>query len=143
MTRYVVDASVAVEYLLRTPLGLAASDTLDSAALIAPELMDVEVASALRKAVLLGRLDEARALAAVADLARWPVDRISHQALTHVAWRYRHNVSAYDAYYVACARSYGVPLLTADGKLAGAPGLDIVVQHIFGSSGHVMERRLE
>jgi len=140
VTRYVVDASVAVEYLLRTPLGLAAADTLDSAALIAPELMDVEVASALRKAVLLGRLDESRALTAVTDLARWPVDRISHQALTRGAWRYRHNVSAYDAFYVATAHSYRVPLLTADGKLAGASGLDITVQHIFGSSGHVMER---
>ena len=142
MIRYVVDASVAVEYLLRTPLGLAAADTLDAAALIAPELMDVEVVSALRKAVLLGRLDEPRAVTAVTDLSRWPVDRISHRALAHLAWRYRHNVSAYDAFYVATARSHGVPLVTADGKLAGASGLDITVQHIFGSSGHVMERGL-
>ncbi|WP_419161626.1 type II toxin-antitoxin system VapC family toxin [Candidatus Palauibacter sp.] len=112
-------------------------------ALIAPELMDVEVVSALRKAVLLGRLDEPRALTAVTDLSRWPVDRISHRALAHVAWRYRHSVSAYDAFYVATARSHEVPLLTGDGKLAGASGLDITVHHIFGSSGHVMERGLD
>lgn len=143
MIRYVVDASVAVEYLLRTPLGLAAADTLDIAELIAPELMDAEVVSALRKAVLLGRLDESRALSAVTDLRQWPVDRISHQALAHQAWRYRHNVSAYDAFYVATARSYGVPLLTADGRLARASGLDITVQHIFGRPGRVMERSLD
>ncbi len=138
-TRYVVDASVAVEYLPRTPLGLAAADTLEGADLIAPELIDVEVLSALRKAVLLGRLDESRALAAVKDLSRWPVDRVSHRALARLAWRYRHNVSAYDAFYLATARSHAVPLLTADGKLAGASGLDVTVQHIFGSPRHVME----
>ncbi|WP_425155591.1 type II toxin-antitoxin system VapC family toxin [Candidatus Palauibacter sp.] len=63
--------------------------------------------------------------------------------MAHPAWRYRHNVSAYDAFYVATARSHGMPLLTADGKLAGASGLDIVIHHIFGSSGHVMKRGLD
>ena len=61
MTRYVVDASVAVEYLLRTPLGLTAADIIESASLVAPELIDAEALSALRRAVLSGRLDEARA----------------------------------------------------------------------------------
>ena len=48
VTEYVVDASVAVEYLLRTPLGVAVADLLDSASLTAPELMDAEVVSVLR-----------------------------------------------------------------------------------------------
>jgi predicted nucleic acid-binding protein len=56
VTRYVIDASVAVEYLLRTPLGLAAAGILDNASLVAPELMDAEVLSVLRRAVLNGRL---------------------------------------------------------------------------------------
>ena len=54
MTRLVVDASVAVEYLLRTPLGLTVANTLDRASLVAPELMDAEVLSVLRRAVLNG-----------------------------------------------------------------------------------------
>ena len=74
MTRFVIDASVAVEYLLRTPLGLTVANTIDSASLVAPELMDAEVLSVLRRAVLTGRLEEARAEMVVADLARWPVD---------------------------------------------------------------------
>ena len=68
MTRYVVDASVAVEYLLRTPLGLTAADMIESTSLVAPELIDAEVLSVLRRAVLGGRLDEARAEMAVDDL---------------------------------------------------------------------------
>ena len=49
MTRYVVDASVAVEYLLRTPRGLSVADIIESASLAAPELMDVEVLSTQRR----------------------------------------------------------------------------------------------
>ncbi len=128
MTEYVVDASVAVEYLLRTPLGVAVADLLDSASLAAPELMDTEVVSVLRRGVLLGRLDDARAETAVEDLAHWPVDRISHRKLARLAWRY--NVGAYDAFYVAAARALDAPMLTADGKLTRATGIDVVVQYV-------------
>ena len=130
MTRYVVDASVAVEYLLRTPLGVSVADMIESALLVAPELMDAEVLSVLRRAVLNGRLEEARARMVVEDLAHWPVDRISHQALAPLAWRHRRNVSAYDAFYVAAARAQDLPLLTADDRLSRASGLGIVIQHV-------------
>ena len=128
MTGYVVDASVAVEYLLRTSLGLAAADLIDDALLVAPELMDAEVLSVLRRAVLHGRLAEARALMALDDLATWPVERISHQSLTRLAWQHHQNVSAYDAFYIAAARTHGLPLLTADGRLSRAAGLGVEVQ---------------
>ena len=130
MTHFVVDASVAVEYLLRTPLGLTVADMIEDASLTAPELMDVEVVSALRRAVLSGRLEEARAQMVVDDLTHWPVDRISHRSLAPLAWQYHRNISAYDAFYVAAARAHGLPLLTADGRLARASGLGIVVQSV-------------
>lgn len=130
MTGYVIDASVAVEYLLRTPLGITLASTVESASLAAPELLDPEVMSVLRRAVLAGRLDEERAVMALSDLAIWPIDRISHQMLTMLAWRHYSNVSAYDAFYVAAARTMGIPLLTADGRLARSSGLDIAVHHI-------------
>ena len=130
MTRYVVDASVAVEYLLRTPLGVSVAGMIESSLLIAPELMDAEVLSVLRRAVLNGRLEEARARMVVEDLAHWPVDRISHRALAPLAWRYHRSISAYDAFYVAAARAHDLPLLTADGRLSGASGLGVVIQHV-------------
>ena len=130
MAGYVVDASVAVELLLRTPLGLTLADTLENASLVAPELIDAEVLSALRRSVLRGAIEETRALMAVEDMARWPLNRISHRALARSAWQYYHNVSAYDAFYVAAARAYDLPLLTADGRLARAPNLGIVVQTV-------------
>ena len=130
MSKYIVDASVAVEYLLHTALGRELGDILLGAELAAPELMDVEVLSTVRRAVLQGRLDAGRAQTALDDLANWPVDRISHRALTSLAWQYRHTMSPHDAMYVAAARLYGYPLITADGRLSRASGLGVVVQHV-------------
>ncbi len=130
MSRYVVDASIAVEYLLRTPLGLTVAKNFEDARPMAPELLDVEVLSVLRRAVLRGSLEEPRARLALEHLASWPVQRISHRALVPFAWQYYRNVTAYDAFYIATARVYGLPVLTADGRLASAPGLGVVVQYV-------------
>lgn len=130
MSRYVVDASVAAEYLLRTPLGLKLAPLMDDAFMLAPELLDVEVFSVLRRAVLRQRLTMHRAEAALHDLRDWPIERLSHTVLLQEAWQHRHNVSAYDAFYVAVACLYDVPLLTADGPLARAPVPGIIVQNV-------------
>ena len=65
----------------------------------------------LRRAVLNGHLEEARAQMVVDDLAHWPVDRISHHSLAPLAWQYHRNVSAYDAFYIAAAHAYDLPLI--------------------------------
>ena len=130
MSLYVVDASVAVEYLLRTPLGLSLTETIEDARLAAPDLIDAEVMSGLRRAVHAGRLTEERAVMAIDALTHWPVRRIASRALAPAAWQHHHNVTAYDAFYVAAASALGAPLITTDGRLARAPGLGIAVQHI-------------
>jgi predicted nucleic acid-binding protein len=80
--------------------------------------------------VLAGRLEEARAKHAVEDLTRWGVERLADRTLVCVAWSLRLNVTPYDALYVAAARARGAALLTADGPLARAPGLGVVVQNV-------------
>ncbi|HEX6862585.1 MAG TPA: type II toxin-antitoxin system VapC family toxin [Thermoanaerobaculia bacterium] len=130
MSRLVIDASAAAEYLLRTPLGQKLQDLVAEASLLAPALLDAEVLAVLRRGLLQKKLEEHRARLVLEDLADWPVDRIPHSILLKEAWKHRHNVSAYDALYVAAAKLYNVPLLTADGPLSRAPGLGIVVQNI-------------
>jgi predicted nucleic acid-binding protein len=131
VSRFVIDASAAVEYLLRTPLGQKLDDLLvEDAILLAPALLDVEVLSVLRRALLQKRLEEHRARLALEDLGNWPVDRIPHSGLLQEAWKHRNNVSAYDAFYVAVAKLYNAPLLTTDGPLSRAPGLGIVVENV-------------
>jgi predicted nucleic acid-binding protein len=58
MTTYVVDVSVGTEYLLRTHIGLKIAETRQGAQLIAPKLLDVEVLSVLRRALLGKKLSE-------------------------------------------------------------------------------------
>ncbi len=130
MSRYVIDTSAATEYLLRTPLGLKLADVIEGAFLLAPELLDMEVLSVLRRAVLRGQLTEQRALVAIEDLVDWSIDRILHISLVRAAWQHRNNVSACDAFYVVAAGLSSASLLTADGPLARAPSLGIVVENI-------------
>lgn len=130
MTRYVIDASIAVEYLLKTPLGLNVTEVIEAESHVAPELFDAEVLSALRKLVLRGHLEEDRARVAITDLKDWHLHRIAHRSLVQMAWEHRRNVSAYDAFYVAVARLHNLPILTTDGRLSRATGLGVVVQNV-------------
>ena len=123
----VVDASIAVEYLLRTPTGMAIAPLLDDADLMAPELLDAEVLAVLRREVQRGALAVDRAAEALEDLGRWSVERVAHRPLLDVAWALRDRVSAYDALYVAAAALHGATLVTADGALARAPALPVAV----------------
>lgn len=63
-----------------------------------------------------------RAELAIQDLLAMPLDRAAHQPLLARCWELRDNVTVYDAAYVALAEALGLPLVTADGRLARAPG---------------------
>jgi predicted nucleic acid-binding protein len=126
----VVDASAAVEYLLRTAIGDRVAGLLEGAALAAPELLDAEVLAVLRREALVRRLPERRAAEAVGDLRDWGIERLPHRFLLDDAWSFRGHVSAYDAMYVAAARARHAALVTADGALARAPALRIVVHNV-------------
>jgi predicted nucleic acid-binding protein len=93
------------------------------AVLAAPELIDLEVTAVLRRQVLAGRLDQHRAELALEDLSRLQIQRAAHLPLLARIWTLRDNLSAYDAAYVALAEALDVELLTADARLASAPGL--------------------
>jgi predicted nucleic acid-binding protein len=130
---FVIDASAAVEYLLRTALGLGVEGLLEGAEVAAPELLDAEVLAVVRRELLAGRLTARRASEAIDDLRDWGVERVSHRLLLDAAWSLRGHVSAYDALYVAAARLRTASLVTADGPLARAPGLRIAVHNIRAS----------
>jgi predicted nucleic acid-binding protein len=62
------------------------------------------------------------------DLIDLPLKRASHRPLLRRCWELRHNLTSYDACYVALAETLNVSLLTADGRLANAPGLWCAVE---------------
>jgi predicted nucleic acid-binding protein len=120
----VVDASVVLEILLRTPGAARAEERVFGAApAAAPHLLDVEVAHVLRRYEARGRLDGARGREAIADLASFPLTRYPHDLLLPRIWELRAKLTAYDAAYVALAEALDATLVTRDERLAGAPGL--------------------
>ena len=120
----VVDASVVVNMLLDDGDGgrRSRSRLTAEASQHAPGLLDIEVISALRRSLGLGLSTDRVANEAVADLADLPISRYPHRALLPRIWELSHNVTPYDAAYVALAEVLGAPLLTADARLAEAPG---------------------
>lgn len=120
----VLDASALVELLLDTPTGRAIATRIADPALglHVPHLADVEVAQAFRRYARDGELDAADAAVALEDLRALDLQRHAHEPLLDRVWELRHNLSAYDAVYVALAEVLNTTLLTCDGRLARAPG---------------------
>jgi predicted nucleic acid-binding protein len=87
-----------------------------------PDLVDVEVVSVLRRRWLARTITARRFAAAIDDLAMLPADRYPTLPFMPRAYELRANVSAYDATYVALAEQLDCSLLTADARLAAAPG---------------------
>jgi predicted nucleic acid-binding protein len=121
----VVDASVLANAIADDEIdGRVARDALRAAKdLAAPDLVDVETVSALRKRWLAGTLTAERFAAAVVDLEDLDLDRYPALPLMHRVFELRANLTAYDASYVALAETLECELVTGDGRLAGAPGL--------------------
>jgi predicted nucleic acid-binding protein len=115
----VVDASVLAPALADDGRdGDLARERLSGQRLAAPSIVDLEVASVLRRAQLAGQLDQRRALQALADLAAVPLRRAPHLPLLGRVWELRENLTVYDAAYVALAEALDAMLLTGDERLA-------------------------
>jgi predicted nucleic acid-binding protein len=80
------------------------------------------VAQVLRRYGASGDLTPGRGAEAIADLADLPITRHEHVVLLPRMWQLRHNLTAYDAAYVALAEALEATLLTRDAKLARAAG---------------------
>ncbi len=125
----VLDASVVVEMLLDSPRGQRVRRELSPIRqpLLVPHLLDVEVASALRRLTAGQRLDAHRSKELLADLADLPIERYPHAPLLSRIWELRHNFTAYDATYVALAEMTGSVLYTMDAKLVGGHRARVVL----------------
>ena len=115
----VVDASVVVLALLHDGDARAA---LSSQPCSTTHLADPEVTQAIAGQERRGTITASQGAAAIATWARLGIDRHPTTALLARMWELRHNITAYDASYVALAEALGCVLWTADGRLARAPG---------------------
>lgn len=120
----VLDASAAIEWLLRTQTGIKIDKRIFSpqVPLHAPHLLDVEVAQVLRRYVRDRAITAQRGEEALEDLGDLPLNRYPHDFLIPRVWELRATLTAYDAVYVALAELLDAPLLTCDGRIASSPG---------------------
>lgn len=115
----VVDAGVVIELLA----GNLNPDRLGDEELVAPHLLDSEVTHVLRGLVHRGVLSDAQADAAFDGFGELALTRFPADWLRPRMWALRHNLSAYDATYVALTEmTEATALLTTDARLACAPG---------------------
>ena len=119
----VLDGSAAVDYLAsREPREWVGEHVRRDPDVHAPHLLDVEVASGLRKLVANRELSAGAVAAALEDLADLDVARYSHVELLDRIWQLRAHVTPYDAAYVALAEVLDATLVTTDGRLARSHG---------------------
>jgi predicted nucleic acid-binding protein len=119
----VVDASVIAPAVADGgPDGEACRARIKGQSLAAPDLLRVEAVSVIRRQLASGALTPAQANNAIEDLLNLPITVYPTAPLLRRAWELRDNATAYDACYVALAEALGCALVTADQRLANAPG---------------------
>ncbi len=118
----VLDSSAAVEWLLGLPLADAVAGRLNSAESVhAPALLDIEVAHVVRRYCAAGEISDDVGEQALSALAEFDAVHYTHELFLPLIWRLRHNLTAYDAAFVALAAVLDAPLVTLDGRIAQAP----------------------
>ena len=127
----VVDASVIAAALADDDEdGERARSRLQGERLTAPEVLDLEVVSVIRKAFASGALSRRRAGLALADLIDLDLERISHRPMLARIWELHENLTPYDAAYVALAETIDATLVTADRRLSLAPGPRCTIEYL-------------
>lgn len=130
----VVDASVIVD-ALTMPAETALRAALSQHRLHAPALLDYEVLSAVRGLARGGHIDDIRAGEALADYSDLPIQKATADAEQRGRiWGLRHNLTPYDAAYVALAARLDRPLWTRDAKLVDGAGSAARVRLVLPSS---------
>ena len=89
----------------------------------APELALVEATNILRRLERAGIITTPEANGAQSDLMQLEIELFSFEPFANHIWELRHNVTSYDAWYVALAEAIGAPLATLDEHLAKAYGI--------------------
>lgn len=119
-----VDSSVLVAALVDTgPHGAWAEKVLAGGSLNAPELARAEATNILRRLERAKQITTPEANAAQDDLMQLNIDLFPFEPFADRIWELRHNVTSYDAWYVALAEALQLPLATLDKPLAKSNGV--------------------
>jgi predicted nucleic acid-binding protein len=127
----VVDASVAVEYLVTLSLTREAQALFRGVVerdleLWAPDLLCAGALSALRKLLRVRAITASEAQTSLGRLIRLPFIATGTAPFLPRAWELRDRVTPYDGRYVALAEKLNAPFVTAERRLVSALPRDAV-----------------
>jgi predicted nucleic acid-binding protein len=128
---YVVDCSIIIRLLASRPGDDLLRQRL-ARRIHAPALLDAEVSSVVRGLAITVSprgITATRAGEMLADYSGLRIVRHPMQPLQARVFELRHNLTAYDAMYVALAETLGLALLTDDGKFGNTPGYNAEIHH--------------
>lgn len=119
----VVDASVLVAALVDSGKeGKWAESAVTEGYPASPELVLAEASNILRRLEQSGEISRLEANIAHGDLLRLDLELFPFAPFADRVWALRHNLTSYDAWYVALAEALDCPLVTLDRKLAQSSG---------------------
>lgn len=144
----VVDASVALKWVVNEPGSDVANSLLDAAVageatLVAPEHLLGEVGNGLRKRVARGELSADDAVAALEAIAALELELVvgSQRWLRSLAAALDWGLTTYDALYVLLALDLAAELVTADERVVAAAHAAALPVRRLGGSAQINEPR--
>ena len=109
----VIDASVLVAALGNLDqYGEWSESVISDNHLICPELAMAEASNILRRLVLSGEVSLTKATRTHAELLRLDIELYPFAPFAERIWELRNNLISYDAWYVAIAEAFDLPLVT-------------------------------
>lgn len=122
-TPQVFDASALLPLVVDRADQQSAIEAAIGIEIVIPHVADGEVMSSLRRLWLGGEIEREELIEAVADLEAMPMPRFGMRGLHQRVLQLRHNLTPYDATYVALAEALELELVTFDRGIARAPGI--------------------
>jgi predicted nucleic acid-binding protein len=105
------------------PHGAWAETVLEGGSICAPELARVESTNIFRRLEGARLVTTPEANAARNELMQLDIDLFQFEPFADRIWELRHNVTSYDAWYIALAEVLKLPLATLDRSLAKSGGV--------------------
>ena len=124
----VVDASILIAAFVENTEDAAWSRAeIARRDLSGPEFVLSEVSNVLRRMELINRITSDDAKSALDDILGFGLDLYPFTPYADRVWELRHNLTCYDAWYVALAEDLGCPLVTLDRRIARSGAIECEV----------------
>lgn len=113
----IADTNIFLSVVLNEPEKKRIVQLSSNTAAVSPEILPYEIGNALSAMVKRRKLTSDEALDAEKAVTRIPVRLVAVDIQASLQIAFEHNIYAYDAYFLQCAREFSYPLLTLDSQM--------------------------